>query len=77
MRAVDAIGWPVFKPSGKPFKSGSKVNHVKGLMWHPFLENAPCFTFVEDDSYVEVKRCRLADDFDVDAFDVTGFPDVG
>lgn len=52
------IGKKVCKPlSGKPFKSGSKINTVKGIIKHPIL-NIPAFTFNEDDSYVECRRCE-------------------
>ncbi len=44
----------------KPFKSGSKVNTVAGIVNHPQL-NVPAFTFVEDDSYVECRRCVLVE----------------
>lgn len=44
----------------KPFKSGFKVNTVKGLIFHPQL-NVPAFTFEEDDSYVECRKCILVD----------------
>lgn len=40
----------------KPFKSGLKVNTVKGIINHPIL-NVPAFTFDEDDSFVECRRC--------------------
>ena len=43
----------------KPFKSGFLVNTVKGIVNHPIL-NIPAFTFLEDDSYVECRRCVLA-----------------
>jgi hypothetical protein len=42
--------------SGKPFKSGEKVNTVKGIVNHPQLD-IPAFTFLEDDSYVECRKC--------------------
>ncbi len=51
------IGYTVRKTSRKPFKSGTKVNTVAGVVVHPFL-GVPSFTFVEDDSYVECRRCR-------------------
>lgn len=44
--------------SGKPFKSGEKINTVKGVVNHPQL-NIPAFTFVEDESYVECRKCHL------------------
>lgn len=47
----------VRKVSGKPFKSGEKVNTVKGECIHP-TTNKECWTFVEDDSYVEKFRCE-------------------
>jgi hypothetical protein len=59
------IGQKVRKTSGnnntkqpRPFKSGRKFNTVKGLVQHPTL-NIPAFTFEEDDSIVECRRCIL------------------
>lgn len=53
------IGKQVCKrPSGKPFKSGNKINTVKGIINHPQL-NIPAFTFEEDDSYVECRKCEI------------------
>jgi bifunctional NMN adenylyltransferase/nudix hydrolase len=56
------------KPSGqprltniKPFKSGSIINTVKGVINHPYL-NVPAYTFIEDDSYVECARCGLVEE---------------
>ena len=46
--------------SGKPFKSGNKWNTVKEIINHPLL-NIPAFTFIEDDSYVECRRCYKFD----------------
>ena len=46
--------------SSKPFKSGLKANTVKDVVEHPIL-GIPAFTFVEDDSCVECRRCRLAE----------------
>lgn len=51
------IGEKVSKDK-KPFKSGSKINTVKDIINHPIL-NIPAFTFEEDDSYVECRRCIL------------------
>ena len=42
----------------KPFKSGGFVNTVTGVINHPQL-NIPAFTFAEDDSYVDCRRCVL------------------
>ena len=39
-------------------KSGNKINTVNGIINHPVL-NIPAFTFIEDDSYVECRRCYL------------------
>lgn len=44
----------------KPFKSGRKVNTVKSVIVHPKL-NIPAYTFEEDDSYVECRRCHIVD----------------
>lgn len=51
------IGQQVRK-ARKPFKSGLKVNTVKGMILHPQLW-VPAFTFVEDDSYVRCDICSL------------------
>ena len=42
----------------KPFKSGLQVNTIKGVIFHPLL-NIPCYTFEEDDSYVECRRVTI------------------
>jgi len=41
----------------KPFKSGFKTNTIKGVIEHPHL-GIPAYTFEEDDSYVECRRCE-------------------
>lgn len=55
------IGKRVHKSSGKPFKSGNKINTVKGVVIHPFKHKVKkdiyAFTFVEDDSVVECEKC--------------------
>ncbi len=59
------VGKSVFKCSldgkrvGKPFKSGSHMNTVKGIINHPQL-NVSAFVFEEDDSYVNCNQCYLA-----------------
>lgn len=52
------VGKRVRKLSPKPFKSGSKVNTVKAVVPHPVL-NILAFTFEEDDSIVECRRCVI------------------
>ena len=42
----------------KPFKSTFLTNTVKGIIDHPQL-HIPAFTFEEDNSYVECRRCIL------------------
>ena len=42
--------------NNKPFKSGLVINTVKGVITHPTLD-IPAYTFDEDDSYVECRRC--------------------
>jgi len=54
----DYIGRRVVKESGKPFKSGGKINTIAGMTLHPKL-NTPCWTFKEDDSYVECRQCIM------------------
>ena len=56
---IDYSSWPgkkVKKVSAKPFKSGLKVNTIKSLEKHPFL-GIPAFSFVEDESLVECRKC--------------------
>jgi len=57
----DVIGKKVTKKSNKPFKSGEKVNTVRGFCVHPKLHTL-CLTFEEDDTYVEANRCRFFSD---------------
>ena len=42
----------------KPFKSTLRVNTIKGVIIHPEL-GIPAYTFEEDDSYVECRRCKI------------------
>lgn len=46
------------KPNNKKFKSGSVINTVKNIITHPIL-NIPAYTFEEDSSYVECRRCNV------------------
>lgn len=62
------IGRQCRKPSGhgntsqpKPFKSGLKVNTIKGVIIHPYI-GEPAFTFVEDDSFVRCSRCLIIEE---------------
>jgi hypothetical protein len=45
----------------KPFKSGNLINTVKGVIMHPTL-NIPAYTFEEDSTYVECRRCDVIND---------------
>jgi len=48
------------KTTPKPFKSGFRVNTIKAADFlHPVSGNL-CFTFVEDDSYVQCYQCRIS-----------------
>jgi len=51
-------------PSNKPFKSGFKINTVKSIITHE-QTGLPAFTFFEDDSYVEARKC-IPVDFKID-----------
>jgi len=51
------IGKKVRKISSKPFKSGEKVNTVKGITTNEHTGRL-AFTFEEDDSNVECYSCR-------------------
>lgn len=42
----------------KPFKSRKLINTVKGVIDHPVL-HIPAFTFEEDESFVECRRCTV------------------
>jgi hypothetical protein len=57
---MNEIGKHVVKKSGLPFKSTLKVNTIKGIISHPEL-HIPAYTFNEDDSCVEVRRCEIID----------------
>lgn len=46
------------KENRNPFKSGLLVNTVKDVVNHPIL-NVPAYIFVEDESYVECRRCKV------------------
>jgi len=48
----------------KKFKSGLYINTVKGVINHLVL-NIPAYTFDEDDSYVECRRCFIIDTHEV------------
>lgn len=49
-----------FEYTPKPFKSTFKINTVKDVIIHPIL-NIPAYTFIEDDSYVECRRCKVVE----------------
>ena len=71
-----AIGKKVTK-SGKPFKSGRKINTVRGIALHP-KKKTPAFIFEEDDSVVECSICKLVEpertNIVADGFTVSLFP---
>jgi len=55
----------VVKLNGKPFESGQKVNTTKGkAVRHPATMRWS-WRFNEDDSVVEARMCRPADDDDM------------
>jgi len=47
----------------RKFKSGKYINTIKGVITHPILK-IPAYTFVEDDSYVECRRCTILENFE-------------
>jgi len=56
------IGQRVEKLSGKPFKSGSKINTVSGVVDHPLKPGGGlAFMFHEDDSVVAAEICKPAE----------------
>jgi 5-methylcytosine-specific restriction endonuclease McrA len=52
------LGKKVCKKSGKPFKSTHKSNTVLEVVVNP-TTRLPAFKFMEDDSVVDVRTCRL------------------
>ena len=49
----------VSKKSGKPFKSGLKINTVKGITVNDYdPRKRPAYTFFEDDSVVSTYLCK-------------------
>lgn len=72
--AQNNIGKKCRKLSNKPFKSGFKVNTIKGIA---FMEvpskdkksiiKRVCYSFVEDDSIVSAEICHIVDDDDAKA----------
>ena len=63
MNYEENIGKQVTKfKSGKPFKSGFQTNTVKAVINHHIL-NIPAYTFEEDDSYVECRRCKVVNNY--------------
>jgi len=55
---TSVTGVQVYKKSDKPFKSGNRVNTVKGVTINEQTGRI-AFTFEEDDSDVEIGRCNL------------------
>jgi len=53
------VGDKIAKRSGKPFKSGRKVNTIKEFVVHP-QTGQPGITFEEDDSIMVEAGCRPA-----------------
>lgn len=72
----------VKKKSGKPFKSGLKINTIKGEVMNtqcPLLKAA--YTFYEDDSVVNQELCEVVEDPTPkekasNVMKYVGFPDV-
>lgn len=50
-------GSKVMKLSGKPFKSGLKVNTIESITTHSVFPDKTAYRFKEDDSIVEAWRC--------------------
>ena len=57
------------KLTRKTFKSGLYTNTIKGVIDHPIL-NIPAYTFEEDDSYVECRRCKFTSDLTVEQLEI-------
>lgn len=61
------IGKTVVKYSGKKFKSGKKSATVKDVIVHPIIK-IPALTFLEDDTYVECRKCFQEDKIPIRKF---------
>jgi len=63
----------------KPFKSGKLVNTIKDVIEHPTL-HIPAYTFEDDSSYVECRRCEVIDTVNIviDSYklDLPAFNDI-
>lgn len=46
------------KFSRKPFLSKAKINTIKDVIIHPVTKES-AYTFEEDNSYVECKKCKI------------------
>jgi len=49
------------KANQQKFQSGQLINTVKDIIIHPILD-IPAYTFEEDESYVECRRCKVVDE---------------
>lgn len=54
----------VKKKSGKPFKSGNKVNTVIGIIHHPIRKGEKAYIFKEDATWVSVELCEEIEEGD-------------
>ncbi len=54
------LGKKVQKISGKPFKSGEKINTVDQVVWNP-VTGKPAFSFLEDYSIVDYFQVELVE----------------
>jgi len=55
---LSLIGKKIFKKSCQPFKSRLRYATVKGFVVHDITQEIS-FTFEEDETFVECKRCKL------------------
>jgi len=58
------IGMKIVKKSKHPFKSGFKINTVKGLTINSYTQRL-AFTFDEDESIVDCAKCKLSTEEDI------------
>ena len=68
---IEFFGTPVYsgvrveKLSGKPFKSGHKINTVKGLTYNPHSGEL-AYTFIDDESMVDCHQVySIQDEIDL------------
>jgi hypothetical protein len=64
MNYEENVGKKVIKINSKPFKSDRTINTVKTVIEHAMLRT-PAYTFEEDNSIVECRKCIVIDQMQI------------